>query len=566
MQDCNIIPIGKDGYYHPENEAQIIELVKCAYKNNLQVRCRGSVHSVADSIYTDPGEGDAPVPNRVSQEIPPQGPNINIMFDKYIKLEWIDEENGICETEAGIHLGVDPLDPTDTSTEADSFLYQIAKKGWTINDLGGITHQTVSGFQMMGCAGGTTMYSLEDNYLAFRVIDGTGNVRWIEKGDYEYGAVGVSFGLLGIISKIRYKLNPDFNIYGQQFITPTKFEKCPVDLFGNGRDGKPSFQEYLEKTPYTRMLWWPQKGVERVVFWEAVRGKQMPAFDPIPFKNFANTYPMTMVEQILASVLFTTLGNKGFFKTWGKLQKSFGRFRHNLITYWSAKWPSFLANLVATLITIIIWIICLPLVLIFSIFKFILWALYAPVINLLQPLTKKGKAETFMTPMRISLPMDNEADDILMGTEFTEIWIPIDRSQEVMDLLNKLYKEKGRAATGTYSNEIYAGIASEFWMSPSYGTDVIRVDIFWYSGNEGDPSVKGGYYEQFWELFVKHDIPFRLHWGKFLPNYDYKRWADYLRSQTPKWDEFMALREKQDPGNVFFTSYWRKHLLGEVKS
>jgi D-arabinono-1,4-lactone oxidase len=86
--------------------------------------------------------------------------------------------------------------------------------------------------------------------------------------------------------------------------------------------------------------------------------------------------------------------------------------------------------------------------------------------------------------------------------------------------------------------------------------------LIWYINNEDDPAIKGGYYTQFWELLRENDIPFRLHWGKYLPEYDYKGWVDYFKSQYPKWDDFLNLREARDPKNIFLTKYWKRHLYG----
>ena len=62
-----------------------------------------------------------------------------------------------------------------------------------------------------------------------------------------------------------------------------------------------------------------------------------------------------------------------------------------------------------------------------------------------------------------------------------------------------------------------------------------------------------------------NDIPFRLHWGKFVPRFDFEDWKDHYRANLPKFDDFMALRDKRDPENVFFTKYWRKRLTGTDK-
>jgi len=70
---------------------------------------------------------------------------------------------------------------------------------------------------------------------------------------------------------------------------------------------------------------------------------------------------------------------------------------------------------------------------------------------------------------------------------------------------------------------------------------------------------------QFWEALKAENIPFRLHWAKFLPEYDYAEWAEYLRLQYPRWDDFMELRTKRDPKNIFLTNYWSLHLFGKPK-
>ena len=76
-----------------------------------------------------------------------------------------------------------------------------------MNDVGGITHQTVSGFALTGSAGGSTSYSF-DNMIAWHIIDGTGKERWIEKGNPDFPAVSVSMGLYGIVTKVRLQLVP----------------------------------------------------------------------------------------------------------------------------------------------------------------------------------------------------------------------------------------------------------------------------------------------------------------------------------------------------------------------
>ena len=564
--DCGIKK-ATDGFYHPETEEQIICLVKKAYEEGLQIRVRGATHSIAHAIYTDPGSGQKPIPNKVSNANPPEGPNINLMLDKYISLVWEDEGNGIVVTDSGIHLGVDPDDSSATSTLENGLLYQAFKKGFGFNDLGGITHQTVSGFLMTGSAGGSLMYDLGENIIGFKIVDGTGDCKWVNKNDELFPAVSLSLGLLGVITKVRFKLVKTFNIYGQEFTTPTKFEECPIDLFGAGRNGKPSMKTFLEKTPYTRILWWPQKGAERIVIWQAVRGESFAVFHPVPYKEFGDLPFLAKLEQLTGAVLFTLLGNSGFFTIWTKLFKDFRRFGFFLKNLWQDKFGKFFGWLFSGLLTLFLEILFIVPVLLLSIFRFLLYILLPFVIKALQPLSEKGEGTLFMDYYWRSLPMDNGADDILLGTEFTEIFIPIKDTERAMQLLNDIYIKKGYESTGFYSTELYAGYPSDSWISPGYkdgefSNGTLRVDIFWYINNQGNPASKDGFFRQFWELFRSNNIPFRLHWGKFIPDYDHDNWAAYYRTQYSKLNDFLRIREMHDPKNIFLTAYWKRCFYG----
>jgi hypothetical protein len=561
MDLSQIPPIGVDGFYHPSNENEIIALIQRAGAEGLEIRCRGAAHSLSWAIYTDPGKGCPPLPNEVSEQKPPEGPNLNIMFDQYHELVWIDESNGIIEVEAGIHLGYDPNDPTHVSTLENSLLYQAFKKGFTLSDLGGISHQTISGFLMTGSSGGSLCYSIDENILELSIIDGSGKVEWFTRKDENFGAVVLSLGLLGIVSKVRLKLTPNFNIYGQQITYTIQADACPIDLFGDGSPGKPSLVNFLLGTPYSRLLWWPQDKVNRMVIWEASRGAAMPVFDPAPYEEFGDTTFSTNLEELGASMLFTMLGNSTFSMVWQKLKRSFSKF----YSLTAKSWNSGFGRLMAGLITLILKGIGFLLILFFMTFKGLLHALYPIILDILQPLTKKGKGQLFMDYTYRSLPMDNNANDVLMDTEFTEIWIPLSETKRAMNLLNKMFAQGKLKSTGYYSTELYAGKKSTYWLSPAYERDVFRIDFFWFKNNEGNPGGKGEFFSQFWEALRQENIPFRLHWAKFLPEYDIENWAGYLRAQYPRWDDFMALRAKRDPKNIFLTDYWSRHLFGKNK-
>jgi hypothetical protein len=565
MDQAGIIPKGDDGYYHPANEDEVIALVKHAAQHKLQIRARGASHSTAWSIFSDP-VGGKPV-NMTLTRTPPAGPNINLAMDRMTGLEWIDDANGIAIAEAGIHLGKDPYDPIGTSTVDNGLLHQLFEKGWGLNDLGGITHQTIAGFTGTGSAGGSLKYDL-NNVAAIRIVDGAGNASWIERDDPIFGAVAVSMGLLGIVTKIRLKLNPTFRVKGREDTTPTDPLHCPIDLFGDGAGANPSLEQFLKAKDYSRIMWWPQKNADRVVIWQAdrIEGPPPPGYKPRPYQEL-KTDLCGWLEQLAGAIVYRLLGNRGFGKVVPKLIQAYGRFIRCVAGMWGG---GGLAWVGAAVIAAIVFVLLFLPTLIFIVAPGLLAALFPTALNILQPMTGKNPT-LFDDYYWSSLPMDNTADDILLGTEFTEIWAPLQYSQKLMNLFAGLFATGGEKAVGYYSTEIYATMPSQSWLSPAFsdGADeykdgVVRFDVFWYRGNDGIPNVEGGFYQQYWDLFVNSGIPFRFHWGKYVPAYDFPAWAEHYRTSLPRFEEFMKLRAERDPDGIFFTQYWRERFTGHA--
>ncbi len=500
------INAGSDGFYHPSTEADVVALILCAKTSDRQVRARGATHSVSWSIYSNPIDGNPP--NRTLQQSPPLGDAINIAFDQMRAFEWIDEANGIVEVEPGINMGRDPSDPFGISTLENSFLFQAFEKGWAVNILGGITHQTIAGFTATGSSGGSVQYAY-DNIVAFRVVDGLGNAQWIEQSEPEFDAMMTSMGLLGVVTKMRFKLVPMYNVAGTEVTTPVSGPSAPVDLFGPGSDDQPSLQQYLEQVPYTRIVWWPQEGCERIQTWKAQR---VPYTDNNlrPYQQFTPDFD-GQTEQLLASMFFVLVGNTSLTK---------------VISLLVTKTVHYFSNLTAMMAR--------------------------------NSRTTTGAACVWITRSTTSF-----------GTEFTEIWVPIQHARRVMNLYREMFEARGPSATGYFSTEVYGGSPSSAWMHPGYsnGEDeykdgTCRFDVYWYRNNKGAPNVDEGFFEQYWEVLIDNNIPFRLHWGKFIPRFDFPTWSAYYQASLPRFKEFMALRAKRDPDDLFFTSYWRERLTG----
>lgn len=572
---------GADGFYHPASEDELIALVKLANSQGKQFRVRGSVHSVACAIYTDPCTEDE---NRVDVQSPPDTDNINVMLDKYRSFTVVDHDQMLVEAQAGINLGFNPNDPTHTSTLENSLLYQLWNDyGWTLSDLGGITHQTVSGFVSTGSSGGSLTYSINDNLHAFRMIDGQGNVYTVSRDDTDhdqFNAVALSMGLLGIISSITFKCVPTFNISGQEAITT--YDEASMDLFGDGSDGRPTLEQFLREVEYTRLVWWPQRGGERIITWQCQRIDPQLGFRPVHYQQFGN-YPE--VTEIAISIFYTIIGNLDDLnnaKT--QLEIAFDQLQKVLDFFLQyeeklGRVGELIADFLTKLLEGGVDAAITFLEPFTGIIKALLPSLFPIILEIFEPLDstkkgmQKGEPQSFRDYGWHGLPMDGQASDTLIPTEFTEIWLPIGRTQEAMDLMRHYFESARTAAgalkrTGTYAWELYGAGPTDIWMSPSYsdGSDewkdgVFRIDPYWFEGNAGNPAEV--FYPQLWNLLRDNGIPFRLHWGKYQPviqQGDPDGWVEFFRSQYPMWDDFLAKRAEKDPNNIFLTDYWRNRF------
>lgn len=612
----DIISRGADGYFHPRTEEELRALVLHAGATGKKLRVRGSSHSVSGAIYTDGFKGHGPPPAR----------SVEVMLDGYREVIITPDPTtpgyAIAEVEAGCHLGKDPYDPTRTSSWVNSLNYQLQERGYALDDLGGITHQTISGFLSTGCSGGSTQHSIDHNLVRIRFIDGLGKIHDVSRDDPDPGqrdlffAVGVSMGLLGVLSRVWLRARPSYNLVGQQATTSTA--GAAMDLFGDGSPGKPSLAAYLKQTPYARLMWWPQHNFERMQVWEAARVEPTPDFVPKPYEELGDTPELAALA---GSLFYTIIGNLDDLSQvppklvhWykhleggldGAPDINAGAYprrttarprytvadvldwlRSSLTTSLAQQSERYDADPVASrrgqsLLDAVRSSLGGPfyISLAQAITKLIellldgaLESLPAQLLavwlekempyvidTILDPFVNLG-SEPWQDTWMCGLPMDNQMDDQLWPTDFTELWIPIEKTAEVMRALRTFFAgggdpKKAYDHTGSFSCELYATAPSPFWMSPSYGGAMFRVDVFWFGLNSGEPTDE--FYPRFWNLLKRFD--FRPHWGKYLPPAS-AEWQSYYRANLPMLDRFLALRAELDPKQIFVTSYWRDHL------
>lgn len=504
-------------YQLPESTDDVISLVKQALAHNTEIRVRGAGHSVAQTFATDaPSNGTAN--------------SINVMLSKMYNMTFDDATMQV-KVDAGCHLGVDPFDPTGISTLDNSLCHRLWKeKGWAIPDLGGITHQTVGGFLTTGSAGGSLKYAFDEMLQSITLVNGKGEVVTFNKSDNlddPFYAAGISMGLFGIIISATFQCVPTFNIIGSETISTV--DNCAISLFDEGTNDKPSLQDFFYKTDYTRLIWWPQEKVTKMVVWQA---KQMQPsdyneqtgtpqeFKPKQYQEVPAILGTEAPAQIGADLIFTAIGR---WPDW--LHDTLG----NGLAY----------DLIKKGIDEAFYPLILP-----------------KILDIFVPLDKPDKGpQVFWDWWWRGIPMDNQMSDKRFPIKFTELWIPVEKSAAVMSALRDFYTEGGPKKTGAFSCEVYCAKKSNFWMSPSYLMDVIRIDVFWWGNNLGDPV---DFYQPFWDLLASFD--FRYHWAKYKAAADSPLGNAYIQKQYPHWNDFQALRDQMDPHQIFVNDYWRGYF------
>jgi hypothetical protein len=614
-----------DGCYHPRTETELVQLIQQTISDAAQLRVVGSGHSVWSSI----------VPEGFTRHADPRWRVV--MLDEYERtLRFFPNPDRpgetLVEVGAGVNLGYAPrlarafpISPSHFGDDAtpnvtrersweESLCYALQQRGYALPDLGGISHQTVGGFLSTGSAGGSCKWSFSDAVHAIRIVDGTGEVRTLQANGPEreaFAAAGVGLGLCGVVSTVTFRCEPTYNIVGKQTTSKTR-EAPDLDFYGPG-DHRPNLARFLQDTDYARLMWWPQRGFDRLVVWKAERRAPEPGFQPKPYQELGR---LPVAKQLGASVLYTILGNletpdrigdhlrtiqsyetggewkaalKDLVAAMGKapppdptyslrlqeklpwladLVETVLGSRHPAITLGDAwgKVAEVAANLLDKLLAG-----TLSSKLIHPLAKVLATAVPYVIGDILDPFVGLGPrgepvVQTFQDSWYLGLPMDDAVDDLLLPTFFTELWIPFTPEggevERVIGALRKLFDADGTAegcykATGPFTIEIYATKADQrFWLSPATGEkNVLRVDVFWFGYNSGSPV--DVFYPQFWKAL--EGFEYRLHWGKFLPKRDQLSPAELL-GRYPGWPNFKQVRKQLDPHGIFETWYWREHL------
>lgn len=498
MNTISIKSIKRDrfGIFLPESEVEIITLVHYARKQRRKLRVMGSLHSIPQAILTNSHE---------------QGIHLSLDFMNHIAVA--DSKRRLVSVQGGCRIDYDPYSLSGNSSHDNGLVQFLDRLGWALPDLGGITHQSLAGFLSTGSAGGSLAHSVYDQIRRVRIVDGAGILHEIDLDNPLFGGAIVSLGLIGIITEVTLECVPRFDIIGKEAVL--RIADAPLVIGKRNKDSRPKLTEFLSSKEYARMMWWPQSAIQKLVVWEAER---MTKTDTERLCHYGATSPKLQKYRQMGA-----FPNAANFLAGQYLQVSGN-------SLFNAKYPAFFRKRAEGLLRLLNFFI-------------------------IADSEKKGKRKNrpqyFNDTWWHGLPMDYEMDDYILPTEFTELWVPAKYANDAMQALSNHYATHGARATGSYCCEIYAAKQSKQWLSPAFGTDVVRFDFFWFAKIKADPNVV--FFPQFWDLLKKYK--FRCHWGKFMPPRN-NEWKSFISRSFPKWKSFTELRRQMDPDNIFLSDYW----------
>ena len=486
------IPRADDHYFHPRSEVEVCALVRWTRATGRRLRVRGSGHSHAPAIHGGPRPSDA---------------FVELMLDRLDTLRFDDATMQVT-AQAGVHLGLDPRDPTGRSTLGNALCPQLHARGWALPDLGGVSHQTVAGFLATGSAGGSLRHCFADAVLALRIVDGTGEPRCFDRREDPDAFAGalVSLGLLGVVTEVTLQCEPTYAIVGEESCRP--LAEAEVDLFSTGES---SIDAHFKRSEYTRLLWWPEPGVDRLVVWKARRME--------PAEHDHASGPAAALVRKPYQPFPLLLGSSV------PMQAAAGAALR-MISRHTTTVPRAIGE-----------------------------RLLAPVYRAFVSVDDRGP-QRFRDTWWQGLPMDDCMDERFMPVNFLEMWLPLRHAATAMQLLRARFERDGHAVTGSFAIELYPGAPASAWLSPGHGSEPsLRINVFCLE------TVAVAVRQRLFAAILDtlDDLEVRLHWGKHLYEQP-RRTALRARARYPRWEDFMALRAACDPDDLFLSDYWKAHL------
>jgi nucleoside-diphosphate-sugar epimerase/FAD/FMN-containing dehydrogenase len=193
---------------HPEREEDISHINRMALAGKVRVKAIGSLHSLCPIPETD---------------------GVCLVLDRYREL--LKVEGSLATVQAGMTL----RDLHD----------RLAAVNLALPISGSIAAQTVAGAISTGTHGGSLHHgSLSDYVESVRLVRSDGSVVEVDRSHGSWGAVGVSLGLLGIISAVTFRCVARFSLQSRSSVA-------------NAQEVFEAFREIQQRNRYVDMLYFP---------------------------------------------------------------------------------------------------------------------------------------------------------------------------------------------------------------------------------------------------------------------------------------------------------------------
>ncbi len=204
-------------YFQPENESEIISIIKEAAAERLKVRVAGAGHSWSRVAMTD-------------------GYLMNL--DLYNHVIRIDKDRCQVHVQAGIRL-----------KELNRVLEE---NGMSLTNLGSVSEQSIAGAISTGTHGtGISFGCLATQVITMKVILANGEILQLNENDERLNAFRVSVGWLGIITEVTLQCSTVFHL--EENAHPVNFDKALDEL-----------PQLLKSTDHPKLWWFPHVNVLQV--------------------------------------------------------------------------------------------------------------------------------------------------------------------------------------------------------------------------------------------------------------------------------------------------------------
>ncbi len=227
---------------------EVIKYVKEASKNNYLVRIIGSGHSVPEAIGLSNG---------------PRATNLMLTGDlRRIQLIKVAVEDGqqvaYVKVGAGCYIGRSPGDRQ--GTWKNSLNKWLDDLGYAIPIMGGLAHQSISGFMLTGSSGGSVQHGLHDFIEAIELVDGEGQHRVFTKQDEAFYGVAVSMGLMGVVVSITIRAIKQYYVSGKE-------ENVRLTDSWLSVNNRKQLATRFRDTEYMHLNWFSQPYINKVMQW-----------------------------------------------------------------------------------------------------------------------------------------------------------------------------------------------------------------------------------------------------------------------------------------------------------